>query len=323
MEEIIVNNENTIKTEPYNNEIVLEVKDIKKSFDMLEVLKGISFDMKKGEVLSIIGSSGGGKTTLLRCLSFLEKIDSGSITINNEEIVLSTLQNVKIKDVKSLNRRIKNRYKENRKNNKSIKEAKLESKRIVEEYKKLPKFEVKMKANYPNEEELRIKALSMGLVFQDFNLFPHMSVIDNLSLAQTCVLNKTKQEADAFSLEMLDKVGLKDRAKYYPHQLSGGQKQRVAIARALCMEPSILCFDEPTSALDPELTQEVLNVIRKLKEQGVTMLIVTHEIAFARDISDKVIFLDGGIILEQGDAKSVIDNPQTDRAKAFLSKIAK
>ena len=161
----------------------------------------------------------------------------------------------------------------------------------------------------------------MGLVFQDFNLFPHMSVKNNLMLAPVRVRKMSKEQAAREAELMLKKVGLSDKADAYPYQLSGGQKQRVAIARALCMGPSILCFDEPTSALDPELTLEVLKVIASLKKQGVTMLIVTHEIEFAREVADTALFLDGGVVLERGPARELIDSPKTDRAKEFLNKL--
>ncbi len=267
---------------------ILEVDNIKKSFGDLEVLKGITFSMEKGEVLAVIGSSGGGKTTLLRCLTFLERADSGRITIDGEEIVGEGEFVVKSKKKKG---------------------ETSEPDKIV------------IKSVYPNDGELRVKGLKMGLVFQDFNLFPEYSVLGNLTLAPILVQKKSKEEAVALAEEMLAKVGLGDKRDAYPYQLSGGQKQRVAIARALCMNPSILCFDEPTSALDPELTLEVLKVIASLKKQGVTMLIVTHEIEFAREVADTVIFLDKGVVLEHGDAKELIDNPKTERAREFLNKI--
>ena len=253
---------------------ILKVNDLNKSFGDLHVLKGISFSMKKGEVLAIIGSSGGGKTTLLRCLTFLETADRGEITVDGDKIVSETEENGKFKCI------------------------------------------------YPDEENLRKRALKVGLVFQDYNLFPHKTAKENCSLAPINVLKTDKETADAKSVEILKRVGLEDKIDYYPYQLSGGQKQRVAIARALCMNPSLLCFDEPTSALDPELTAEVLKVIKQLKNEGVTMLIVTHEINFARDVADKVIFIDNGVILEEGDAKSVIDNPKNARTKEFLQSIA-
>ncbi|MBQ9715458.1 MAG: amino acid ABC transporter ATP-binding protein [Clostridia bacterium] len=249
---------------------MLKVENINKTFDDLHVLKGVSFCMNKGEVVAIIGSSGGGKTTLLRCLTFLEKADCGSITIDGDNIVA----------------------------------------------------DVEGKSVYPNDEELRKRALKVGLVFQDFNLFPHKSVLQNCTLAPTSVLKLDKAQAEENARRVLEQVGLSDKVDAYPYQLSGGQKQRVAIARALCMNPSLLCFDEPTSALDPELTAEVLKVIKDLKDHGVTMLIVTHEIDFAREVADTAIFLDNGVILEQGNAKELIDNPKNERTKEFLKKIA-
>jgi len=248
---------------------ILKVENINKTFDDLHVLKGVSFEMNKGEVVAIIGSSGGGKTTLLRCLTFLEKADCGSITIDGDNIVADV-------DGKSI---------------------------------------------YPNDEELRKRALKVGLVFQDFNLFPHLTVLQNCTLAPTSVLKIDKTQAEETAKQVLDQVGLTEKLNEYPCNLSGGQKQRVAIARALCMNPSLLCFDEPTSALDPELTVEVLKVIKDLKAHGVTMLIVTHEIEFAREVADTAIFLDNGVILEQGNAKELIDNPKNERTKEFLQRI--
>ena len=248
---------------------ILKVENINKTFDDLHVLKGVSFDMQKGEVVAIIGSSGGGKTTLLRCLTFLETADCGSITIDGDNIVADV-------DGKSI---------------------------------------------YPNDEELRKRALKVGLVFQDFNLFPHLTVLQNCTLAPTSVLKIDKTQAEETAKQVLDQVGLTEKLNEYPCNLSGGQKQRVAIARALCMNPSLLCFDEPTSALDPELTVEVLKVIKDLKAHGVTMLIVTHEIEFAREVADTAIFLDNGVILEQGNAKELIDNPKNERTKEFLQRI--
>ena len=248
---------------------ILKVENINKTFDDLHVLKGVSFEMNKGEVVAIIGSSGGGKTTLLRCLTFLEKADCGSITIDGDNIVA----------------------------------------------------DVDGKSVYPNDEELRKRALKVGLVFQDFNLFPHLTVLQNCTLAPTSVLKIDKAQAEETAKQVLDQVGLTEKLNEYPCNLSGGQKQRVAIARALCMNPSLLCFDEPTSALDPELTVEVLKVIKDLKAHGVTMLIVTHEIEFAREVADTAIFLDNGVILEQGNAKELIDNPKNERTKEFLQRI--
>lgn len=272
---------------------ILQVNNINKSFGNNHVLKNVSFSMEKGEVYAIIGSSGGGKSTLLRCLTFLEKIDSGTIEIDDELIVSE-------KEVKS----------------KVCKVPVL--KKFVN---KIGAGEIKKVSVYPKDDVLRVKALKMGLVFQDFNLFPHLNVLDNLMLAPTLVSHSKKEEAMEIAMSNLEKVGLADKAKAYPSEISGGQKQRAAIARALCMSPQILCFDEPTSALDPELTGEVLKVISGLRDTGVTMLIVTHEISFAREIADKVIFLDNGIILETGDAREVIDNPKKERTREFMQRI--
>ncbi|MEE0954184.1 MAG: amino acid ABC transporter ATP-binding protein [Eubacterium sp.] len=248
---------------------LLEVKNIKKSFGNTEVLKNISFNLEKGESISIIGSSGSGKTTLLRCLNFLETPDAGTITVGDELLFDGSAQNT---------------------------------------------F---------SEEEIRRKRLHFGLVFQSFNLFPQYTALENVCLAPS-LMSGNGQKADHSAItergkELLDRMGLSDRMDNYPHQLSGGQQQRVAIARALALQPDVLCFDEPTSALDPELTGEVLKVIRSLAEHKTTMIIVTHEMAFARDVADTVIFMDGGTIVEQGPAREVIDHPKEERTKKFLS----
>lgn len=292
---------------------ILKVEDVHKSYGELEVLKGVNISMEKGEVLAVIGSSGGGKTTLLRCLTFLERINSGTIEIDGETIVKEEL--VIPKPTKKVTKKPKSKNKTEEQSEKAGEEASDPEKEVRQEpYKR---------AVYPDDKQLRLLGLKMGLVFQDFNLFPHMTVLQNLTLAPTKVQNVPLSEAVKQAEEVLAKVGLSEKKDAYPYQLSGGQKQRVAIARALCMNPAILCFDEPTSALDPELTVEVLNVIASLKEQGVTMLIVTHEIEFAKEVADNVIFLDKGIVLEYGNAKELIENPKTDRAKEFLSKIKK
>ena len=251
----------------------LEVNDIKKSFGKNEILKGISFDLQKGEVLSIIGSSGSGKTTLLRCINFLEFAESGTITVNGE-MIYDGVVDKKIK-----------------------------------------------------EKDLRKKRLHFGLVFQDFNLFPQYTALENVTLARRLLAKseKTGESPETIRREgeaLLEQMGLEDRMGHYPHQLSGGQKQRVAIARALAMKPDILCFDEPTSALDPELTGEVLKVIRQLARQRTTMVIVTHEMAFARDVADQVIFMDGGVIVEQGEPRMVMDHPKEERTRQFLARYA-
>ncbi len=249
---------------------ILEVKNLEKSFGSTQVLKDISFSLEKGQALSIIGSSGSGKTTLLRCLNFLEKPNSGIISINDNVI-----------------------------------------------------FDAANPATQL-EKEIRKKRLHFGLVFQNFNLFPQYTALQNVTLARELMAKENGHESHEAILEagkdLLAQMGLSDRANHYPHQLSGGQQQRVAIARALALHPDILCFDEPTSALDPELTGEVLRVIRNLADQNTTMIIVTHEMAFARDVADKVIFMDGGVIVEQGDPRQVIDHPQEERTKQFLAR---
>ena len=259
---------------------LLEVKDIRKSFGKAQILKGISFSLEKGEVLSIIGSSGSGKTTLLRCLNYLEIPDTGSIRVGG----------------------------------KTVFDADSES-----------KFTDKM---------IRDLRLHFGLVFQSFNLFPQYTALDNIMLApklraaeeakekklSSAEKKETLEKIKEKSLKLLDTVGLSDKAGHYPCQLSGGQQQRIASARALCLDPDILCFDEPTSALDPELTGEVLRVIQELAAKNTTMIIVTHEMSFAKAVSSKVIFMDNGVIEEEGTPEEVFENTKSQRTREFISK---
>lgn len=261
---------------------MLNVNNIQKSFGRNEVLKNISFSLEKGEVLAIIGSSGSGKTTLLRCLNFLETPQKGQIIVNGKVLF----------------------------------DADDPSKKT--------------------DSEIRKNRLHFGLVFQSFNLFPQYKVIDNITLAPMLEAKeqlkksgeymgvKTYKQAQEIirknALSLLERVGLSEKKDAYPGNLSGGQQQRVAIARALALNPDVLCFDEPTSALDPELTGEVLNVIKGLKTSDSTMIVVTHEIDFARDVADKIIFMDEGVIAEEGTPEQVIGNPQNMRTKEFLSR---
>ena len=253
---------------------ILQVDNIRKTFDRTDVLKGISFSLEKGQALSVIGSSGSGKTTLLRCLNFLEKPDGGSITVNGETL-----------------------------------------------------FDAANPATQ-RESEIRKKRLHFGLVFQNFNLFPQYTALENVMLARELLAREQpdykenkKQLHEAIRLQaenLLAEMDLSARMGHYPHQLSGGQQQRVAIARALALQPDILCFDEPTSALDPELTREVLRVIRNLAAQNTTMIIVTHEMGFARDVSNQVIFMDDGVIVEQGPPEQLFAHPAQERTRRFL-----
>ncbi len=248
---------------------LLEVKNLKKSFGDLQVLKDISMSVGEGEVVSILGPSGSGKSTFLRCISMLETIDGGSITYCGKNAV------------------------------------KEQDSKVV----------------YVPKADLKEIKHTFGLVFQNFNLFPHYSVLKNITDAPIHVLKRNKDEVMKEAKVLLKKMGLSDKGDSYPYQLSGGQQQRVAIARALAMKPRMLFFDEPTSALDPELTAEILKVLKELAKEKMTMLIVTHEIDFARSVSGHVVFMDGGVIVEQGKPADVIDNPSNDRTRAFLKKL--
>ena len=244
---------------------MINVCDIKKSFGDNEVLKGVSFRVKKGEAVSIIGSSGSGKSTILRSIVGLEKINDGSIYIDDEPLVENGV--------------------------------------------------------YIDDKTFRVRSLKMGMVFQHFNLFPHLTVRENLCLAPKCVLKRSNEELNSRCEKLLEKVGLSDKVDAMPSSLSGGQKQRVAIARSLMMEPEILLFDEPTSALDPELTGEVLTVMKELASENMTMIIVTHEMSFAEEVSDRVIFMDKGVVLIDDVPEKVLVNPENERIKSFLNKL--
>ncbi|AEB07564.1 amino acid ABC transporter ATP-binding protein, PAAT family [Coriobacterium glomerans PW2] len=240
---------------------IIRVTDLRKSFGETDVLKGISMDIARGEVVVILGPSGSGKSTLLRCLNRLERPDSGQILFESQDITAH----------------------------------KVELNRVRER---------------------------MGMVFQSFNLFPHLDSLHNVMLAQMKVCKRTKREAERVALCQLARVGLKDRADYFPDELSGGQQQRVAIARALAMDPHVMLFDEATSALDPELVRDVLDVMRELAQAGMTMVVVTHEMSFARDVADRVIFMEDGVVVEQGTPEQIFEHPSSDRTRAFIGAVS-
>ena len=239
---------------------MIEVKNLKKSFDGVEVLKGINETVSKGDVLCIIGPSGSGKSTFLRCLNMLETPTDGKIVFEGTDLT-----------AKKVN--------------------------------------------------LDLHRQRMGMVFQQFHLFPHMTVIDNLTMAPVLLKKAGKEEAVKKGMELLERVGLADRADSYPAELSGGQKQRVAIVRALCMNPDVMLFDEPTSALDPEMVGEVLDVMKELAKEGMTMVVVTHEMGFAKEVANRVMFMDEGVIMEEGTPEDIFEHPQCERLRAFLSKV--
>ncbi|PAD68554.1 ectoine/hydroxyectoine ABC transporter ATP-binding protein EhuA [Bacillus sp. 7586-K] len=245
---------------------MINIKNLHKKFNDLEVLKGIDLTVDKGKTAVIIGPSGSGKTTLLRCLNLLEIPDRGTISLGENSIEFQE-------------------------------KKKLSSSEIISFRKQT------------------------GMVFQNYNLFPHYTALENVMEGQVTVLKKTKAEARTIAQRLLDKVGLKDKADMYPHQLSGGQQQRVGIARAMAMGPNVLLFDEPTSALDPELVGEVLKVMKELSEEGLTMVVVTHEMQFARDVADEVIFMDNGVVVERGTPDNVFNKTENQRTLQFLNKV--
>ena len=271
-----------------NKEVIIEVENLKKDFGKLQVLKGITTKIYKNEVLSIIGSSGSGKSTFIRCLNLLEQPTGGKIIFEGKTIY----------DEENQEKVIKNKF-----------------------IRKLIKFVKSKKDTQLDEKELNDHRKKMGMVFQHFNVFPNMSVLDNITLGPITSKGVSKEEAEKEALELLEKVGLQDKANEYPKKLSGGQKQRLAIVRALAMKPDVVLFDEPTSALDPEMVKEVLDVIRKLANPGMTIIMVTHQMEFAKEISDRVFFMDGGVIYESGTPEEIFVNPKLPRTQEFLSKV--
>ena len=249
-----------VTTPADDREVILSVRDLHKSFGSLDVLKGISMDIHKGEVVVVLGPSGSGKSTFLRCLNRLEEPTSGEIIFEGQNICGHKV------DVNDVRKR-------------------------------------------------------MGMVFQQFNLFPHLDALHNVMVAQQKVLKRGRDEAERIARMELERVGLADREDHFPDELSGGQQQRVAIARALAMEPHVMLFDEATSALDPELVRGVLDVMRELARGGMTMVVVTHEMSFARDVADRVVFMDGGVIEEQGTPEQVFEHPRSERTRAFIGEV--
>ncbi len=241
-------------------EPIIQVKNLKKSFGSLQVLKGINTEVEKGEVVVVIGPSGSGKSTFLRCLNLLETPTDGSIFVDGVEIT----------DPKC---------------------------------------------------DINLHRQKMGMVFQHFNLFNNMTILRNMTLAPMTLLKKSKEDAEAQALALLRRVGLEDKANAYPSQLSGGQKQRIAIVRALCMDPEVMLFDEPTSALDPEMVGEVLDVMKELAQDGMTMVVVTHEMGFAREVGSRVLFMDEGVIMEENEPHEFFANPKCERLQSFLAKV--
>jgi len=249
---------------------MVQAEGVHKSYGLIEVLKGINLEVRKGEVFCLVGPSGSGKSTFLRCINHLEKINAGRLSVDGELVG----------------------YRE-------------KGDRLYE----------------LRDREVSLKRRDIGMVFQHFNLFPHMTALDNVIEAPVQVRGESKSAAKERGMQLMERVGLADKARSYPSQLSGGQQQRVAIARALAMQPKLMLFDEPTSALDPELVGEVLDVMRGLAEEGMTMIVVTHEMGFAREVGDALVFMDGGVVVESGSPRDVLTNPQEERTQAFLSKV--
>ena len=298
-------------------DVIIKVSGLKKNFEETEVLKGIDLDINKGDVVCVIGASGSGKSTLLRCMNLLEIPTGGEVWMGGNLLTPVDVygHDAIIAVSETAKKLVSEGYSESAAVAK-IKDEKLLSKKEGKEFKAaLKSFALE------NSQDINLARQKMGMVFQQFNLFPNLTILKNMTLAPVMLKKLTAEEAEKKAMALLERVGLADRANDYPNQLSGGQKQRVAIVRALCMEPDVMLFDEPTSALDPEMVGEVLDVMKELCAEGMTMVVVTHEMGFAREVSNRVIFLDEGIIAEDGSPEEVFGNPKSERLKSFLSKV--
>lgn len=298
---------------------LIEIRGLYKYFGKLEVLKGVSCGIKKGEKIVVLGASGSGKSTMLRCMNLLEKPTYGEVWFEGN--LLTPVDPYLHKDIIKASKTFKKLKEQGIPDDEDIiakikKEDLLHEKHEGSDYSRLMKEFYK--AHYLNENLARAR---MGMVFQHFNLFNNLTVIQNMTLAPVELKLKSKEEATAHAMELLDKIGLTDKADCYPSTLSGGQKQRIAIVRSLCMDPQVMLFDEPTSALDPEMVGEVLDLMKRLADAGMTMIVVTHEIGFAREVADRVLFMADGVIAESGTPDEVFNNPQTERAQQFLSSV--
>jgi polar amino acid transport system ATP-binding protein len=287
-------------------EALLSVKNLHKSFGKLDVLQGVTLDILSGDVVAIIGPSGCGKSTFLRCLNFLEDPTSGKISFKGDVIFKNERRALK-KQLKALKTQDK----------KAVKSAEYQA--ILAEYTALRAEEKAIEKTL--NQNINMHRQKVGMVFQQFNLFPHLTVLKNITLAPMKLKKVPQEEAEQKAMELLDKIGLADKANAYPATLSGGQKQRIAIVRALAMEPEVLLFDEPTSALDPEMVGEVLNLMTELAKEGRTMVVVTHEMGFAREVANRVIFMNEGVIKEENSPEEFFANPKDERLKDFLSKV--
>ena len=300
---------------------MLDIKGVYKNFGKLEVLKGVSTQIAEGEVVSIIGASGSGKSTLLRCMNLLEFPTFGEVWMEGK--LLTPVDPYLHPEVITASKTFKKLVAEGMDEDAAI--AKIKAEDLLNEKFSAAEgkeYKAAIKKIYEeNHIDINLARQKMGMVFQQFNLFNNKTVLENLTLAPVKLKIKTKEEAEAKAMELLKRIGLADKANVYPSTLSGGQKQRVAIIRALAMNPDVILFDEPTSALDPEMIGEVLDLMKSLANEGMTMVIVTHEMGFAREVSNRVIFVDEGVIAEEGEPEEIFKNPKNARLKEFLSKV--